>query len=230
MFSTKQLPSQWHEAITYHGHWARDGRCVDMVLVHQHWDSLAPIIRASSELVFEFVKRASGKKYDRFKFQSPGDRKITRGAKDVLKETFAYEKEVFDLYKTNADTSGEVNDGVAEKFTDSEFYKKRKRMMIALLIGSFIWLGGFGYFYLKPKYIDAGDAAEKPFAPGQTGPAGNVVGAVVQAEESAKIVGQIPTQNGLVAVVEDRGRFVFVEAPSGRVKYQGRFLEWPQGF
>jgi len=50
-FTTDQLPKYWHDALTYHGHWARGGTTVDIVLIHQNWKSLAPLVRATAETV-----------------------------------------------------------------------------------------------------------------------------------------------------------------------------------
>jgi zona occludens toxin len=225
-FETKNLPDIWREAITYHGHWARDGRCVDMVLVHQHWDSLAPIIRASSELVFEFVKRASGNRYFRFKYESPGDRKLSRGSKQVLRDSYKYDPEIFALYKTNSDASGATNDNIAERFQDSEWVKRRKRWMMILGAATVVWLALI-FFYLGPKYMRK-DAPEGDQPLPVAAAAGSIPAAVAG---EPRIAGVYPTPNGQMALVEDRGQFHEVEVgPMFDVHYNGKELRWPEGF
>jgi zona occludens toxin len=226
LFTTDGLIKAWHDALTYHGHWARGGFTVDIVIIHQNWKSLAPIVRATTERVCEFVKQASGKGYRRWTFMSPGDRDLYRRAGDTLQETFSYDPAIFALYKTNAD-DGPTNDNIALPFWKTQYFKKRIRLFALLIVGGFA-CSGWAIWHLYSSVQGQVVKSDKPTAGGAL--ASNVPAKSAVPLEP-EIVGQVPTSRGRIALVRDGSNFVTV-APGfgGLVKYKGVSLKWPEDF
>jgi zona occludens toxin len=218
-FTTGNLPPAWHDALTYHGHWARGGSTVDIVLIHQNWKSLAPLVRSTAETVYEFVKRASGKGYRRFTYASPGDRDCSRKAKETLEETFSYDPEIFALYKTNAD-DGPTNDNIAVPFWQTQYFKSRIRFIVIALV-----LGFAGLAYGVNSILTRFGSKEEPVAA-----VAQPAGVAAPVADAPKIVGKLPTADGLAVIVRDGEKYETVTAEQGRVIYQGEALPWPSDF
>jgi zona occludens toxin len=218
-FTTGNLPAAWHEALTYHGHWARGGSTVDIVLIHQNWKSLAPLVRSTAETVYEFVKRASGKGYRRYTFASPGDRELSRRAKETLEETFTYDPEIFALYKTNAD-EGPTNDNIAVPFWKTQYFKSRIRFIVVALAIGVAGLA-YGIHSIMNTY-----GAKEPSPVGQVAH----VETVAPVAELPRIVGKLPTGDGVMVIVQDGDRYETIPVREGRVIYQGEALTWPSDF
>lgn len=222
-FTTDALPKYWHDALTYHGHWARGGSTVDIVLIHQNWKSLAPLVRATAETVYEFVKRAGGKGYRRFTYSSPGDRDLYRRSPETLTESFTYDREIFELYKTNSD-DGPTNDNIAVPFWRTHYFKSKVRTVVILgVIG--VSATALAIWRLLASVEPASPAAPVPRV------AGASVGGSVAATVGPSIVGKVPSREGVVfAIVRDGEQFVTVEQKAGRVVYRGKVLAWPDDF
>lgn len=218
-FTTGQLPAAWHDALTYHGHWARDGHTVDIVLIHQNWKSLAPLVRSVAELVFEFVKRSSGKGYRRYTYASPGDRDCSRKAKETLCESFTYDPDIFALYKTNA-ADGATDDNVALPFWKTPYFRSKLKFIVLALVlgfGGLAWSVSNILTTYGPKEAVAPSAAVGP--------------APVEVDRGARIVGKLPTRDGVFVIVADGENFETLPVGNdGRVFYNGKALEWPSDF
>lgn len=218
-FTTDALPKYWHDALTYHGHWARGGSTVDIVLIHQNWKSLAPLVRATAETVYEFVKRAGGKGYRRFTYSSPGDRDLSRGSAQTLTESFTYDPVIFELYKTNSD-DGPTNDNIAVPFWKTRYFQSKLKLLVVLLV-----IGGGAMGWAVWRLIDKFVAPDQPQALSAEG--GSAAPAAIPV---ARIVGKLPSADAVFAIVEDRGRYVTVPVDGGQVIYQGKALPWPEDF
>lgn len=225
-FTTDQLPKVWHDALTYHGHWARGGVTVDIVLIHQNWKSLAPLVRATSELVYEFVKKTSGKGYTRFTYASPGDRELSRKAGETLSESFTYDPEIFALYKTNSD-DGPTNDNIAIPFWKTQYFKSKLRLII--ILGVLGLLATSAAIYRLLGSIKGNDPAPAQTVQGVSGQVAAPIAGTV-ASSGPQIVGKVPTAGGFVAIVKDGERFETVTPKGGEIIYSGRRLQWPSDF
>lgn len=218
-FTTDALPKYWHDALTYHGHWARGGTTVDIVLIHQNWKSLAPLVRATAETVYEFVKRAGGKGYRRWTYASPGDRDLSRGSAQTLQESFTYDPEIFELYKTNS-ADGPTNDNIAVPFWKTQYFRSKLKLLIVLLL-----IGGGATGWAIWRLVDKFAAPDQPLAVAAEGVSTGVPSAPV-----ARIVGKLPSADVVFAIVEDRGQYRTVPVDRGQVIYQGRALPWPEDY
>jgi zona occludens toxin len=218
LFTTDQLPKAWHEALTYHGHWARGGHTVDIVIIHQNWKSLAPLVRATAEKVFEFVKNASGKGYRRFSYSSPGDRDLYRKSDETLAEDFSYDKAIFELYKTNSD-DGPTNDNIGVPFWKTQYFRSKARLIALLLL-----VGVGGLWFAISRLMDQ-FGAEEPPSELVSSPAAPAI-----ASSPFRVVGRIPTAQGEGALVQDGERYVLVPVADGKIEYRGVQLSWPDGF
>lgn len=222
-FTTEALPKYWHDALTYHGHWARGGSTVDIVLIHQNWKSLAPLVRATAETVYEFVKKAGGKAYRRFTYASPGDRELSRKSGATLTENFSYDPEIFALYKTNSD-EGPTNDNIALHFWQTPYFKSKIKLIVIMLL-----VGGISLFLAVSRLLNAFGAKDEP-AQQQSATVKGIPGVASAQIGAPKIVGKVPTAHSVVAIVRDGDNFVTVAPEAGRIIYQGKALAWPDDF
>lgn len=219
-FKTGELPSYWEDALTYHGHWARDGFATDLLLIHQNWKSLSPLVRATAELVYEFIKRPGGKGYTRLYYHAPGDRDLYR-SKAELSETFSFDPAIYAVYKTNASDEA-VNDNVTTTFWRTRAFRK-----LALLGGLFIAAAG-GFTYWVTSRISDMRAPQKAVAATGSVIASPVVPTGTVGRGVPTIVGIVPTAAGDAALVRDGDRFVTVQLREGRVPWGGSYLPWPE--
>ena len=221
-FKTGELPAYWEDALTYHGHWARDGFATDLLLIHQNWKSLAPLCRATAELVYEFIKRPGGRGYSRLYYHAPGDRDLYRSKAD-LSEVYSFDPAIYAVYKTNASDEA-VNDTVTTSFWRTRTFRK-------LAIVSAIFLCAAGAFtYWVTSRISGMRAPQKAVAASGSAiaspavlPSGNGGGRGVPT-----IVGIVPTAAGDAALVRDGDRYVTVALREGRVPWGGSYLPWPE--
>ena len=219
-FTTGELPTYWHDALTYHGHWVGNGFATDLVIIHQNWKSLAPLLRSVAEIVYEFVKKPGGKGYTRFYYHAPGDRDLYR-SKAELTESYSFEQGVFDCYKTNAG-EGPIDDTVTLTFWKTKTFKRL--MVIALFFlcagGAIIYYTASSFFAAAPA-VDAQSVAveqKKSLTPMFGG--AQVIGPT--------IVGVIPLEAGDAALVREGDAFVTVRIEEGRVPWKGSYLPWPE--
>lgn len=219
-FTTGELPTYWHEALTYHGHWVGNGFATDMVIIHQNWKSLAPLLRSVAEIVYEFVKKPGGKGYTRFYYHAPGDRDLYR-SKAELTESYSFEPEVFACYKTNAG-EGPVNDNVTTTFWKTKTFRR-------LLGAALFFLCAAGAII----YYSASRIYAENVAPAKQAEAVTKAQSVLPSFGGSKpvgptIVGVVPQEGGDAALVREGDVFVTVRIEDGRVPWKGSYLAWPE--
>jgi len=219
-FTTGELPTYWHEALTYHGHWVGNGFATDMVIIHQNWKSLAPLLRSVAEIVYEFVKKPGGKGYTRFYYHAPGDRDLYR-SKAELTESYAFEKEVFDCYKTNAGETP-VDDNVTLPFWKTKTFRVRMTIGVIILCGAAALL-----YYSSIRLYETNVAPSKQ--DDAVAKAQSVIPTFgVSKPVGPTIVGVVPTEGGDAALVREGDAFVTVRIEDGRVPWKGSYLAWPE--
>lgn len=223
-FETKNLGKSWEVALRMHRHWASDTSAFDIVLMHQNWKSLAPIVRANAAEVYEYVPTPNDAKRCCFIYKSPGDRELPRKAKETLRELRPRNLAVRETYKSTVVNAG-VKDNVAKHFWQTDWFKRQRNLVIALIVGGVV-LSYFSISHLMSKYgvtgsdkpaAAAGLAASPGASPGQPSSI-PIAGPVV--------VGHVPTAHGFQVLVKDGDTYQLVEPVKGKVNLNGKDVPW----
>jgi zona occludens toxin (predicted ATPase) len=224
-FETKNLGKSWEVALRMHRHWASATSAFDIVLLHQNWKSLAPLVRANAAEVYEYVPHANDNKRLRFVYKSPGDRDLARKAKETLREVLNRDLAVRDTYKSTVVNAG-VKDNVAKHFWQTEYFKKWRKVAILLFIVGAVWL------YFAVGYLRHSFGLDKPKPQALVSGAPGVPGVAQAAPIAAPlIVGRVPAASGWAFMVKSGDSFTLVQpGRDGRVMFNGKVVPWPDDF
>jgi zona occludens toxin (predicted ATPase) len=226
-FETKNLGKSWEVALRMHRHWASETSPFDIVLLHQNWKSLAPIVRANAAEVYEYVPHPDDKKRLCYIYKSPGDRELPRKAKDTLREVRPRNLAVRETYKSTVVNAG-VKDNVAKHFWQTDYFKRMRTLIVILLL-----VGGVAscaaVSWLKKQY-GVGSPAKPALASGAAAAPGGAPGSAAPAASAPSIVGMVPTATGLRVLVKDGDAYQLVEPVGRKVTFNGKDVPWPADF
>ena len=210
-FTTDHMHKAAKDIVAYHGHWGTDVHPFNILLIYQHWNGFAPIVRANVEKVRVFKKAAAGgalrKKISklptifRWTIDNPGDvAKLPLNKPSTICDKLKVDPEVGATYKSTR-AEEVADDNIKLSFWQTEYFKKKVRLILILGV-----VGVIAQYFMLQRYIEKSGAKfpwedkAEPAVPGQA-----VAGAPGATQSAATGLGVAPSVPVIAGVLPSPG-------------------------